>query len=101
MSSELDLIINERLSGEQADQRVANFLSASGMIETGAAIPSQGIQCDSNSYSIIFQQSDADVIVLNGEKLNPVHTMESLYSDSRAEEQAKQLLPEIISGANC
>lgn len=87
-SSELNLIINGDYREQSPDQWWQAFCSASRhMIEQ--ARQSESEFNVTRIRGIIFSGQMQDVIALNGE-LNPVRNA-ILYSDGRAEEQAKQL----------
>ena len=95
-SSELDLIINGDYREQSPDQWWQAFCSASRhMIEQ--ARQSESEFNVTRIRGIIFSGQMQDVIVLNGE-LNPVRNA-ILYSDGRAEEQAKQLAETYQGGA--
>lgn len=95
-SSELDLIINGDYREQSPDQWWQAFCSASRhMIEQ--ARQSESEFNVTRIRGIIFSGQMQDVIALNGE-LNPVRNA-ILYSDGRAEEQAKQLAETYQGGA--
>ena len=95
-SSELDLIINGDYREQSPDQWWQAFCSASRhMIEQ--ARQSESEFNVTRIRGIIFSGQMQDVIVLNGER-NPVRNA-ILYSDGRAEEQAKQLAETYQGGA--
>lgn len=95
-SSELNLIINGDYREQSPDQWWQAFCTVSKhMIEQ--ARQSESEFNVTRIRGIIFSGQMQDVIALNGE-LNPVHNA-ILYSDGRAEEQAKQLAETYQGGA--